>query len=29
VEEKFSMNAMVAAYLGAYDQLLRHSGTAA
>jgi sugar transferase (PEP-CTERM/EpsH1 system associated) len=29
VEEKFSMNAMVAAYLGTYDQLLGSSGTAA
>lgn len=29
VEEKFSMNAMVAAYLGVYDQLLGSSGTAA
>ena len=29
VEEKFSMNAMVAAYLGVYDQLLGGSGTAA
>ena len=29
VEEKFSMNAMVAAYLGAYDQLLGRSGSAA
>jgi len=29
VEEKFSMNAMVAAYLGTYDKLLGRSGTAA
>jgi glycosyltransferase involved in cell wall biosynthesis len=29
VEETFSMNAMVAAYLGTYDQLLGRSGTAA
>jgi len=29
VEEKFSMNAMVAAYLGTYDKLLGRSGIAA
>jgi sugar transferase (PEP-CTERM/EpsH1 system associated) len=29
VEEKFSMNAMVAAYLGTYDKLLGHSGASA
>jgi sugar transferase (PEP-CTERM/EpsH1 system associated) len=29
VEEKFSMNAMVAAYLGTYDKLLGNAGTSA
>ena len=29
VEERFSMNAMVAAYLGAYDQLLGRCGVTA
>ena len=29
VEEKFSMNAMVAAYLGTYDKLLGRAGVSA